>query len=348
MERKLLSVLKISVFFGLGIFLIWWAIKGFSEEDKQEIWQALENAEYIWLGLSVAFAMASHISRAMRWQMLIEPIAPKPKFKNTLSAIMVGYLANLAIPRLGEVMRCGIINRYENIPIEKSFGTVITERIIDVISLLILVVIVALTQFNVVGTYFQDTINKIQDKIFASIGSLQFYLLVSVSLILISIIGIFAFRYLKQSQLFQKILKLINGLWEGIKSIQNIKSIPAFIFHSVFIWFMYFMMIYICFQTMDVTSQLGIMPGLTVLVFGSFAVIATQGGIGAYPLIVAGLLVLYGIDYKIAYTFGWVVWSAQTLLIIIAGFISLILLPIINKNERNSVNPRKNTELEST
>ncbi len=348
MERKLLSVLKISVFFGLGIFLIWWAIKGFSEEDKQEIWQALENAEYIWLGLSVAFAMASHISRAMRWQMLIEPIAQKPKLKNTLSAIMVGYLANLAIPRLGEVMRCGIINRYESIPIEKSFGTVITERIIDVISLLILVIIVVLTQFSVVGTYFQDTINQIQNKIFASIGSLQLYLLAAISLLILFIIGIFAFRYLKQSQLFQKILKLLNGLWEGIKSIRNIKSIPAFIFHSIFIWFMYYMMIYICFQTMDVTSQMGVMPGLAVLVFGSFAVIATQGGIGAYPLIVAGLLVLYGIDYKIAYTFGWIVWSAQTLLIIIAGFISLILLPIINKNERNRLDPRKNTELEST
>jgi uncharacterized protein (TIRG00374 family) len=315
---------------------VWWPLSNFSEEAKTEMRKALQDANYFWLILSAFFAILSHLSRAMRWQMLIETFEKRPRLINAFLAIMVGYLANLAFPRLGEITRCGIINRYEKIPIDKAFGTVITERLLDVVMLLLFTALAVLLQFKILGEYFNENIlQPLLLKIdgFGDSSNWLLYGVLAVFIVLLALLAKYLSSHFRETTIYKKLQTLMLGVWEGIKSVKNVKNLPVFIAHTFFIWIMYFVMIYACFFTTDFTSGLGPQVGLAVFVFGSFAVVATQGGIGAYPLMVAAVLVLYNIPYELGYVFGWIAWSGQTFMLLLVGFASLVLLPIVNKKE---------------
>lgn len=331
-KKLLIKAAQFGIFLGLGIFLVWWAVKDFSAEDKANIFEAFRRANYWWLLPSGIFAIASHLSRAMRWQMMIAPIAHKPRTANAFLAVMIGYLANLAFPRLGEVTRCGVLNRYENIALDKLFGTVITERIIDLIVLLFLTAVVVLTQLNILGSFFAtEILTPLQTKI---TGLFEGSFLVN--LLVIALIGIgFAllFYFMKnwrESLFYQKIKGFMAGIWKGVQSIRQMNNLPLFLGHTVFIWLMYFAMTYICFFVVTETSTLPPKAGLSVMVMGGFAMIATQGGIGAYQLIVAAILTLYSVEYSTAYAFAWIMWTAQTVLLLLFGVLSLAAVPIVN------------------
>lgn len=329
MKKKLITIAKFLLFLGFGIFLLWLITKGLTSQDKKDIFQSFRSANYIWIVLSVTLGIISHISRAQRWRMLIRPLGYDPRLNITFYAVMVGYLANLAFPRLGEVTKCGVVSKYEKIPADKILGTMILERTIDFVSLIIVTILTLAFQFNLISGFFTEMIiDPMIEKFRFSTG----FILKS---ILIAIAGIvilnFLYRKFKKTKAWHMIQNFLGNIKDGLLSVRKVKNLPLFIFHSVFIWVMYYMMIRVCFFALPETAHLGNATGLTILTFGSLGIIATPGGIGAYQLIVTEILSkIYMIDQPVGFAFSWLVWSAQNIMIVTLGTISLILLPIVS------------------
>lgn len=331
-KKNIVSVLKILFFLAIGIFFIWIFLRKLSPEQKHEIWESFGRANYSWVALSVLIGILSHVVRAFRWKILIEPMGYTPKNSNTFFAVMIGYLANMALPRLGEVTRCGILNKYEKIPINKSIGTVIVERSIDMVVFILLFTINLLLFFNKLGKYVDEKVYRpLSEKMnFSEEASLFLYIFLVILLLMVGLFYLFRKRII-HLKVYQKAREVLVGLWHGLWAVTKIKKPFMFIFQSLFIWVLYFLMIYVCFFSLPETSHLGVGAALSMLIFGSIGIMVVQGGIGIYPAIIAETLVLYNITNTTGYALGWLTWSAQTLMIVIAGFASLILLPILNK-----------------
>ena len=257
-----------------------------------------------------------------------------PRNSNVFFAVMIGYLANLALPRLGEVSRCGILTRYENIPFTKSFGTVIAERAVDMLMFIILFFTTVYLQSDRLSSYLQTKVyDLLAAKFHYTIDFSTFFIFASIGIGLFLIVGIMVlWKLLRQSALFQKIKAQILGFLEGVKSLYSIKRPLLFIFYSLAIWVLYLLMAYFVFYSLPETALLGIDAGLGVLIFGSIGIMVVQGGIGIYPFIVAETLILYSISKTTGYAVGWLIWSSQTLTVICLGILSLILLPLLNKH----------------
>ncbi len=341
MKKKLISSLKLVSALGLGVLIIYLSLKDLTPQAKEDIINSFKLADYSWVLFSIFIGILSHITRALRWKILLQPMNYNPSLKNSFLAVMVGYFANLGIPRSGEVARCSILYKEEGIPVNKSFGTVIVERSIDMVLFFSLFFITFLTEYSRLDVYIRTHIYPAIDGKFSFISTnmLVGKLLLGISILIIILYFIFR-KKIKNSQFFQKIFKLFQGLWEGLKSISKIKNPLLFVFYSLLIWLFYYLMIYTCLFSLPQTSNLGMSAALTVLVLGSIGIMITPGGIGLYPVIVAQTLVLYGITKESGYgdAIGWITWSAQTLMIIVVGAASLIYL---------SLNKKKNHELPS-
>lgn len=273
------------------------------------------------MGLSVFFGVLSHISRGIRWQYVLSPMGYFPKKMNLIAAVFVGYLLNLTIPRSGEISRALVITRYDSVPFDKSFGTIITERIVDLLIMCVLIVLVFVLQFGVLSDFLLDKISVRKFLIFLGIGSLG---------LLIFLYWI----YKSNSNIAHRIKNMFLGVREGILSIFSLKDQWIFWGHTLFIWLMYLLMFYVVFFSFEETQYVAISDVLTAFVVGSFAIIFTNGGFGAYPLFIAEILLLFGINDAVGTTLGWIMWIAQFLMILFFGVLSLVLLPIINKNEK--------------
>lgn len=287
----------------------------------------LGGAKHGWLILCMFISFTSHIPRILRWQMMLEPLGKKPRLFTTAIAVYITYLANLAFPRLGEITRCGIISRYERVPFNQVVGTMITERAIDVICLLLFGVLTLLTQFNQIYQFFDE-------RVLQTAGEKG----LSPTIIILAVIGfaglLFLILFLRKnlkSAFLQRIQELLRGVVNGVKSIKEVKNIPLFVFYTVLMWFLYFIMIYICFQAFPESRELGLGAGLSCFFFGSISLIIVQGGIGAYPLAIKEVLLLYGISAAHGYAFGWVIWIAITLVVLITGGLSILGLSVLKK-----------------
>ncbi|RLD60104.1 MAG: TIGR00374 family protein [Bacteroidetes bacterium] len=334
MKKKLLIFFKVGFFLGLGIFLIWLFLHNLTPLERKEIIDSFTGANFWWIGASVLVAFLSHISRTIRWAMLLETMGYKPQFKNSFLAVMIGYFANLALPRLGEVTRCGILAKYEKIPIQKSFGTVVTERAVDLLSLFIAFLITFILHLDKLNLFKKTRIyNTALDK-YNGIESLDWFYGISFGVLaLIIVISYFIGKKISHTGFYQKIKEIAHGFYEGIKSLVKIKRPFWFVFHSVFIWLMYLCMTWLVFFSLPETSNLGIDVALAVLVFGSLGIIIIQGGIGIYPWIVAEILALFAILQTTGYAMGWLLWTGQTLMVVLAGIVAMILLPILNRRK---------------
>lgn len=306
----------------LGVFLIWYPLSKLSSSDFETIKNAFKTANYYWILLSLLLGFLSHASRAYRWKFLLEPLGYKPRFFNSLLAVFAGYLVNLGIPRAGEFTRAASLSKYENIPFEKAIGTIVAERIADVFMLILVIFIALLFQFELIWNLIRQRIpnNPIQ---------LGFYFIALLLLFLIIYILIKKFN----SALFYRIKIIVKGLIEGGLSILKMKNQGAFIFHTLFIWILYILTFYTASFALSETSSLSIGAILTGFIVGSLSIAATNGGIGTYPLGVQQALIIYGIASLPALTFGWIIWTAQTLGIILFGGISFLLLPIYNNKK---------------
>ena len=332
MKKRLLTILQYLLFLGLGVFLVWWSISKMSEADLQQCKEALSSARYILIVPVFIIISASHVSRALRWKLLMKPLGYTPGLPNTFFAVMIGYLANLAFPRLGEVLKCTILARYEKVPADKLVGTILIERVVDVICLLIVFAITIFTQYDLIGKLAEDTIRKhfLAGGIKAVV--IKIALLVAV-LILLYFTTRYFFRKYSHNPFVLRLKSLFEGIKAGLMSISKLENKWAFIFHSVFIWCCYVCGTYLGFYATAGTDHLPFMVSFPVLAFASIGMIITPGGIGAYQNFVQGVLVLYGVNSGIALANGILQWMAQCVIILVVGCICAALLPYFNKNK---------------
>ncbi len=325
MKKNILKVLKFLAFFAVGVFIFWLIYK---DQDINRIKSVLKNeVNYSWIVLSLFIGLLSHISRTLRWGLMIEPVGHKPRFVNTFLAVMVGYLMNLALPRMGEVSRCGVLARYEKISFTKLFGTVVAERLIDVVSLLILLAVVFFSQFGQMLDFLRRN-PEIQGKLTAALSSP--YLIGG--LVFLAIMAYVFRNTFKNSLIFKKTMGILHNFKEGFISIRSIKRKGWFWFHSVFIWVLYYLMLYITFFAFDFTRDLNPIAGLTTFVLASFGMVApVQGGIGAWHFMAIEALSLYGVSLENGAIFAFVAHATTTSMIIVIGIISLLVLPFINR-----------------
>lgn len=316
MNNTLKKTLKIILPLALGGFLVWYSL---TIIPLEELIGHFKKANYWWIALGLFFGVLSHLSRAYRWKYLLEPMGYKPKFINSTLAVLVGYFVNLAIPRAGEISRATVMTNYEKIPFEKGFGTIVAERMADLIMMLSIIIITLFLQFDFIYKLLVQKVDPI--KIGLILGSL--------------ILGFIIFTlYVKKAKLGLglKIKNFILSLSEGVTSIFKMKNKWAFIFHTVFIWLMYIAMFW---ATIPAIEGLQVPFGgiLVGFIAGGFAIAATNGGLGAYPAAVGLALTLFSIDEKTATAFGSVMWASQTAMVIIFGGLSFLVLPIYNKNK---------------
>ncbi len=326
MNKKIRTFLQYAFFIALAGLLLWLAFRGIPFNDIKE---ALANANYWWILLSIILGIISHISRSIRWNMLIKPLGYSPRLINTFFAVMIGYFANLAFPRLGELSKCEILRRYEGVPINKLLGTMIVERAADLLSLIILMIAVILFEFR----FLEETINEyLLHPIVNGLSSNRNMLLIVAGILLVLIFGgLWLLKKYRHIPFLIRLRELAVGFIEGLKSIGKMENAWAFIFHSVFIWALYYFMTYIAFFAFAETSHLGLMAGLVVFVFGSIGmVLPLPGGIGSYHSLVRLALSLYAVPAATAAAFATAIHAGQTFGIILLGFLSLILLPVIN------------------
>lgn len=339
MNKKVLSLLQYAFFLGLGIFLVWWSLRKVGPSDWQDIKNAFLSVRY-GLILPVALALlASHYSRALRWRILMEPMGYHPKVSNTYIAVLIGYLANLALPRLGEILKCTLLARYEKVPAEKLVGTIVAERAFDVICLLIVMATAFFTQTDIIGDYLSGLLNDLVRDKAGQTDSSKLLWFAGITLVAIGAIW-FALRTFGHFSFMQKLRKILDGVWHGLTSVRHIKKKGWFFFHTVFIWTMYLASVQIGMYAMQDTAQYGLKPSLSVLSTGSIAMILTPSGIGAYPLFIQETMLLYGLKESLGIAFGWLMWTVQFFLILISGFAAFSLLPYFNKTKINAPAPK--------
>lgn len=333
MNRKtFFNILKFSIFLGIGVLLIWVITKDLTEEQKHELFDSFRNANYWWVGLSVLIGILSHILRALRWKMMMEPMGYHPRLKTTFYSVMIAYLANMALPRLGEITRCGIMQRYEKVPFDKGIGTIVVERAIDLLSLILVTILLFITQFTVIYGFFDEkVITPIAKKLHDGSGLLIW--IIAIGMILFALMW-FLIRRFRHTEMYVRLRIMFMNVRDGMYSIRHLNKPWLFVFYSVFIWVCYFSMVLVCFYALEQTAHFGPAQALTVLVFGTVGIISTPGGIGAYHLIVTETLVaLYALDKSYAISYSWLAWSCQTLMIIFIGVLSLLFLARLKQKE---------------
>ena len=335
MKKQLGNILKFLISIGIGIGLVYWSLHGITDEQKQMIIDSFKRANYGWLFLLMFFGLASNFFRAQRWRLLLRPLGYNPNYWNTFSAVMIMFFANLAFPRLGEVLRCSILARYEKVPVEKSIGTMVLERIIDLFCILILGGLILLFEYQRYYQFFRDLF--FGNKATASADTNYTKYIIIACIVFAIIIGTF---FMIRKHGFEKLVAFIKeklyGLWQGLVSIKDLDEKWEFIFHTFAIWICYILMPYFGFKCLTETANLGWTAAMAAVFFGGFAMVATQGGIGAFQIVIQKILVTYGITEIIGLSYGWISWSVQTASVILAGILSLIFLAVYNKDAKST------------
>lgn len=329
MKKKLIPLLKYAVFLGIGIFLTWWQISKMTEVQKVQFRESLSHAHYIYLLPVFIITILGHLSRAIRWKILIEPMGYHPKTSNTFYSTMCGYFANTFLPRVGEIFRCTLLSKYEKIPVTKLIGTILVERAFDLLCYFFLLVITFLIQIETVSDFIKDKIGRLNTmKKGASLGMI--ILLIAIALLVLFLIFKWLINRYRHHQYVIKLKGFHLGLKEGYSTILHLKKRKKFLAHSVFIWTCYLFEIYIGFYALEATSSLGIGAAFSVLSLATLAMIVSPGGLGAFPIAVQQVLLIYNVDNIF---FGWLMWGVTTGIIIVVGIISFGLLIYQNKKQ---------------
>lgn len=343
MNRKLLATTLQYLFFAaLAAFFVWLSLKDMDSQKWMQLKSALHRADYWLLVPVLLLLLASHYLRALRWRQLIEPMGYKPKKMNAFLGVMIGYFVNLGAPRLGEVVKCTILARYEKIPADKLVGTIVAERAFDVICLLAVFGLTLIFQFDVIqslaATYIYPHFRNANGEtsymkiVYLAAGGLLFLLLLKV-----------IFSRFAHINIIQKVEGIFINIWHGLTSVKDLKNKPLFIVYSIGIWGLYLMSTWFGFFAIKETSGLSIVDALSVLAMGSIGMIVSPGGIGAYALLVQETVAFYHVPSQpYGQALGWLLWFGQFLSFIIFGVASFILLPRINKksNEPAANNPQ--------
>lgn len=323
-KRTLLTILQYVIFLGLGIIIIYRMIAGMSADEKSSMIDAIKQTR-LWLLVPVAVAgFLSHFLRALRWKLLLKPLDIRPSTTNTVLSVLIGYVVNLLVPRMGEVAKCTVLARYESVPADKMVGTIVAERTFDVVSLAVITILTFLLQADIIGDYASSLLGQFAGKTTLFVGAIT-------GLLFLILFMIFLYRRNKES----KIARFIKGMADGVSAIWMMKDRGKFLLYTVLIWCLYWSQGMLGFWAMPATENLTVLAGWVVLIFGSVGMIVTPGGIGAYPALIGSILVAYGLTLPEGNAYGWVSWMAQAGITVVLGLLALVILPVFNRNKQH-------------
>jgi uncharacterized protein (TIRG00374 family) len=327
LRKRVIRILKFLAFLAIGIGLLWLAFRNVKFKDLAD---ELKNADYFWIILSVLFGLLAYISRARRWILLIHPLGYKPAMWHTFHALMTGYLANLALPRIGEITRCIALNRKEKIPVDQLVGTVVVERTIDFISLLIIMVVVFFTSSSQINMFLRESILvPLRDKVLALSGFTRVIWIISILILVVLLFLLIRYRKdLRKIRFFSKIFDLARGVINGLKSIAGLERKWEFILHTLFIWMNYALMTWVVAFALESTSQLSLHNAIFILVIGGLAMSApVQSGIGIFHWTVTrGIALVEGVTLEEGLSYAIFTHESQLIFILVIGAISFYIM----------------------
>ncbi|MGQ9620691.1 MAG: lysylphosphatidylglycerol synthase transmembrane domain-containing protein [Bacteroidales bacterium] len=327
LKKSIIQALKFIAFLAAGIFLLYLTFRNI---NFAELAKKLAHASYGWLLLSIVFSTFAYLSRTRRWVLLINPLGYNPHFKNTFYAMMTGYLANMALPRIGEITRCIALGRKEKIPTDQLFGTVIIERAIDLFSLLIITVIMLFAEGHLLGPFLINNVYKpMSEKITDIFGyAWIIWIMLLASCVIISYLTYRFRKSLRRIRFFAKIFDALKGLITGLKTITTVKHKWEFVFHTLFIWINYALMTWVVLFSIESTSHLTLTDGIFLLVIGGLAMSApVQSGLGAFHFVISrGLYAIYGISIEDGLVYSLLSHESQLIYGAVLGLISFYAL----------------------
>lgn len=304
----------------LGIYLIVYTYEKFTPEQIEEIKGYFKNADYFYIFIAAFIAILGNASRAYRWKYSLDHMGYRSSFWNNFMAVNIGYLLNLTVPKSGEISRAVIVKKYDKIPFDKGFGSIVAERIVDMVVLLLFMLLAVVMQFKIAKAFILDKI---------PVNKLVILMIVGVFL---STVVILVYLYSK-SPLILKLKQQVAGLKEGVFSIIHMKKKWEYLAHTIFIWVSYVITFYVTIFTLDETSHLSMGAVVTSFVVGSIAIAFTNSGFGSYPFLISKILLFYAITETVGNAFGWIVWTSQMLVVVIMGVLSFLFLPIFNRSK---------------
>jgi len=335
---RIKPILQFLVLLGIGIAFIYFSFRNITPEEKLQIIAALKSADYFWVSISLIISLLSHLLRALRWNLLLAPSGHATKPINATCHVLIGYLANYGIPRMGEVSRCTLAAKYDKVPFEIGLGTVITERIIDLLLFFVFFLLTLLFQFEKLGALANEYVIEPALLKFSGLLSNPLLLIICVVVAVSAVIGLFLMRKKISALLTGKIGGVIKGILNGLSSVMKLKKPGLFILMSVGIWLCYFYSLYVCMLAIPRTADLGQGVALALFLFGTIGVMFSAGGLGAYPAIIGGILMAsYNVGKADALALPWLSWTGQFILVVVTGIISLIVLPLYNKKANNEL-----------
>lgn len=340
------KIIKFILFFGIGILFIYLSIKDLSHDDwvglKDSAWQAARGYSWLWLLASFIAGVLSHYIRALRTRQLLQPLGYNVRRSMSFVSVMVCYISNLAFPRLGEVLRCTCLQQFERVPFQKTLGTVVTERAIDFMILVLTVFIAIVINTGILSTMKVDaatglTLGEKLNGVFT--GMLYNYKLYVMLFVIILFFVIARATRHKWGKIpfFVKLKNFFVGLWQGLVSIKDLNSPMLFVFYTATIWVLYFLECYFCCQAFDFLSGISIVMIYTIFAMGNIGFLIGPGGIGAYWWIVAGTLVFYGFEYNAGLAVGMVAWGVQTFMVLLVGTVALVAASMMKAKSKNEV-----------
>ena len=321
MKKQIGKWLTVLIPLLIGIGIIYYQYTTLTAEEIDKIKISFKKANYYFILLSLVIAFFGYWSRAYRWKFALNHLGYETKFSNNFFTVCVSYLVNLTVPRSGEISRAALLKKYEDVPFDKAFGTIVAERIVDLLIFFLFVFIAFVSQFDKIYEFLLNENVSLESLIISGIvGLVLFFVFI--------LIWVYA-----EWGIILKLKKKLSGLIEGISTVYKMKDKWKYIFHSFFIWFSYLAMFYVTIFALPETSKMSFDIVIMGFIFGSLAVGFTNGGLGAYPFSIALIFSLYGISKDVGTAYGWLVWTSQTILTILLGLISYILLPVLNRNK---------------
>ncbi|WP_162618513.1 lysylphosphatidylglycerol synthase transmembrane domain-containing protein [Pedobacter yulinensis] len=316
MQHRALATGKYIFLFLLGLGLLFLAFRG---QDMSALWAEIARADPLWVTASAACVVAANVVRAWRWNLLFSSLNFRVSLRNAFTAVMVGYLANLALPRVGEITRCTAVNRSNNIPLYASLGTVVTERLFDVLVLFVTLCGMLAFQYAVVGNFMNGLLNQVLDRLQTG----GFTVLVICCCAAIAVAA-FCWWYLRRKK-SRSMLRIIAGLKQGLRSFELLKQKAAFVGSSILIWLLYFLSVYLALFSLPATAHLGPQAAYTALVFSGLAMVApVQGGIGVYHWMVGQALACYLVPFADGLAYATIIHSSQMIFILVVGSLALV------------------------
>ncbi len=337
MNKKISTGLKVTFFLLLTIFLLWFA---FRKADLGQLWQGLKSANYAWVALGVLIGILAYVVRAQRWRLLIDPLGHKPKLGAVYNAVVIGYFANLLFPRLGEVARCGALNKSDKIPFDKLVGTVVVERVFDAVCLLVIILVTFFIRIESFGEFIKEkTLQWLEGGSYSTLVVLALVALAVVSLI---VFLVWFFREdLRRNALVKKGWNFAKGIGDGLKTFAAMQHRWQFLLHTLLLWTCYWLMAWLLLYSIPATAHLGPIDGLVIMVLGSFGIVLpTNGGLGAYHAITSiGMFAIFGVPESEGLLYATISHESQMLFMIVLGLLAYAQLFLFTKKGKKASQP---------